>query len=290
MTRTRYALALLLQSFGLHRRTKRLTDAAFELQLMQDGEEILGLSCWKHIEKIEELSMEYWNLRKMEREEKELMAKLEEAENTLNGAQNKRAEVMDRSKDIGEELLQKRDDYFTKIDELEELRENILDTATQTKRKHAALKMKHKVLQEEDSDHDDLEKCKEELKALKAEFTEARSKISATESQIKEQETELAELQEEIDSKQKGSKGEATESFSLISKANRDITTYRAELGLLNENQAKAFREVGRFLNVNATREDCRKATKEQRGILEQTRLLYRSINLNRRLVERSTG
>ena len=68
MTRTRYMIATFLQYFGVGRKVKRLTDAAFETHLMQDGEEILGAYCWKNIENIEELSMEYWNLRRLERE------------------------------------------------------------------------------------------------------------------------------------------------------------------------------------------------------------------------------
>lgn len=290
MTRTGYLIAHLLQSFGIHRRTKRLTDAAFELQLMQDGEEILGSFCWPHIEEIEELSMEYWNLRRMDRQEKDLMSKLQEAETTLNDAQEKRNQLIDRSNDIGQELLKKRERYFEKIDELEDQREDIMHTATTTKRKHGALKIKYQFLkEEEETDDSKLQQCQEELQKLKKDFAKARREISATEKKIAQEESELAILQEKIDSKSKGSEGQAAESFSLISKANRDITNYRAELGLLNEDQAKTFREVGRFLNVNADREDCRKATKKNRSILEQTRLLYNSINLNRSLAERAS-
>ncbi|MFT6382553.1 MAG: hypothetical protein ACJAXZ_004055, partial [Akkermansiaceae bacterium] len=64
MTRTRFSIAALLQSFGVIRKTRRLTDSAFEMHLMQDGEELLGSFCWRNLEEIEDLSMEYWNLRR----------------------------------------------------------------------------------------------------------------------------------------------------------------------------------------------------------------------------------
>jgi len=288
MTRTRYALAVVLQSFGVQRKTKRLTDAAFELQLMQDGEEILGSSCWPQIEDIEELSMEYWNLRRMDREEKELIAKLEKANETLRKAQSERAELVDRSKDIGQELFELRESFFDEIDDLGDEREEIMTRAARIKRKHGAMKMKLEVLKdEEDPDEEKLAQCRENLLSLKEKFEESRSEISAIEEKIETQEIKLASLQEKIDSKLEGSKGESTESFSMISKANRDITTYRAELGLLNDKQAKTFREVGRFLNLNAKREDCRKATKSHRGIIEQVRILFQSIQLNRKLANR---
>ena len=75
MTRTRFGFAVIFQTFGLLRKTKRMTDAAFEAHLMQDGEELLGKYCWKNIENIENLSMEYWNIRRLEREQKEIQEK-----------------------------------------------------------------------------------------------------------------------------------------------------------------------------------------------------------------------
>ena len=104
MTRIRFGFAVIFQSFGLLRKTKRMTDAAFETHLMQDGEELLGKYCWKNIESIEDLSMEYWNIRRLEREQKEIHGKIEEAEKILQEAHERRAEAADRAKDIGQEL------------------------------------------------------------------------------------------------------------------------------------------------------------------------------------------
>lgn len=290
MTRTRYAIAILLQSFGVVRKNRRMTDAAYELKLMQDGEEILGAFCWRSIEEIEELSMEYWNLRKLEREEESILEKVNEAEKTLSDAQNERANLVDRSKDIGQELFQKRESLFEKIEEFNVERDELMLEAQQTKRKHSALKMKAKVLkEEEEKDQEKIDDCRRSLAELRASFTESKERLVEINDEVDALEEELSGLQEEIDKKLKGSKGEATEAFAQISKANRDITKYQAELGLLQEEQAKLYREVGRFLNFNSNRPDCKAACKGHRGILEQTRLLSQSVNWNRALVDRLT-
>lgn len=290
MTRTRFSIAALLQSFGVVRKTRRLTDAAFEMHLMQDGEELLGSFCWQNLEELEDLSVEYWNLRRLDREEQTLIKKLSDAENTLTSAQAKRADLVDRSKDIGQDLFQKREDLFEKIEELSVERDEVMTGATATKRKHSALKMKAEVLKEEgEANKEKVEQCRVELKELKEKFIASKSLLTESNERISAQEEKLVELQVKIDEKLEGSKGEATQSFAQISEANRDITNYRAELGLLNGEQGAVFREIGRFLNLNATRADCRKACKGHRGLLEQTRLLYQSIQWNRRLVERVT-
>ena len=130
-------------------------------------------------------------------------------------------------------------------------------------------------------------KCRQQLNELKETFTESKSQISQITTKISSLEDELEVIKEKIDQKQQGSKGASDESFARISKANRDITTFRADLGLINEEQAKIYREIGRFLNINSDRPDCKIACQDHRGLQEQTRLLFRSVQWNRRLAER---
>lgn len=288
MTRSRYTIAAFFQAFGIARTNKRLADAAFEMHLMQDGEELLGAYCWPKTEEIEEVSMEYWNLRSLRKKEDQLLESLKKAEETLSGAQANRAEVLNRSKGAGEELLLQREEIFLKIEEFSTEREEVMSDAKFIKRKYSALKMKAKVLQDEgNAPEEKINLCKADLAALKNDFSASKQELDEIEARIEAQEEILEDLQKKIKIATKGSKGASAQSFTLISKANKDITNFRSELGLINEEQAKIFREIGRFLNLNARRPDCRNACKGYRGLLEQTRLLYNSIQLNRKLASR---
>lgn len=291
MTQSRYLIASLLQNFGVRRKARRMTDAAFEMHLMQDGEEILGAYCWRNIEHIEELSMEYWNLRRLEREEANLLSKVREAEKTLADAQKQRASYLDRSKGQGEDYLNERNTLLESIEEVNKERDSLMAEAIRTKKKHSALKMKVKVLQEEGLDEEaEIRKAREELASLREIFTADKERLNSLNEKSTHLEDRLDRIQGKIYLEVNDSKGEATEAFSRISKANRDITKHKAELGVLQEEQGVLFREVGRFLNVNSKRKDCRKACREHRGILEQTRLLFQSIELNRKLVKKLGG
>lgn len=290
MTRSRYVIAILLQSFGVILKNKRLTDASYEIHLMQDGEEILGAYCWPNIEDIEELSMEYWNLRKLKQEETTLSEKVSNSSKTLSNVQNERASLADLSKGSGQELSQKRERLFEKIEGLNIKRDDLLAEAQQTKRKHSALKMQVQVLKEEDSGNQEkINDCRESLTDLRIQFTKSKEHLVEINDKVDSLKDKLSKLQEKIDDKLKGSKEETTESFTQISKANRDITKYQAELGVLREEQAKYFRGIGSFLRINSKREDCKAACKNQRGLLEQTRLLSQSVDWNRHLAERVT-
>ena len=217
MTRTRYGFAVIFQSFGLLRKTKRMTDAAFETHLMQDGEELLGKYCWKNIENIEELSMEYWNIRRLEREQKEIQEKIDEAEKILEEAHEQRAEAADRSKDIGQELYEQRERLFATLDKLNNERDDIKTEAQGVKRKYEAFRMKARVLKEEgQGDTEQFRECRESLLKLKDTFNSFKGTLTNVEDRIDTEQANLNDLQAQIDQKLQGSKDETSESYARI--------------------------------------------------------------------------
>ncbi|MGC6564749.1 MAG: hypothetical protein ACON38_03945 [Akkermansiaceae bacterium] len=290
MTRSRYGIAVLLQSFGYIRKTKRLSDITTEMHLLQDGEEILGATCWANTEKIEELSMEYWTLRRLEQEQAAIAAKIEASEGILESAQQRRLDFADASKEAGDELFQARETLFEELEKLNNARDEIMFEAQVIRRKHGALKMKAKVLLEEENDSGvEIQECREALAVLKGQFEETKERLNQLDFRIDAKDSQLATLQKQVDAKLQGSKGKAEESFAQISQANKDITKYLAELGLLQEEFSQHCRDLGRFLSINEKRPDCWEACKKRRALLEQLRVLRTSIQLNRKLVDRVT-
>lgn len=288
MTIGYYLISSFLQHFGVRRKSKRMTDAAFETHLMQDGEEILGAYCWEKIEHIEELSMQYWSLRKLKLAEKSILSQINDAEKILASAQKQRASEVDHSIELGETFLGEQATIFESIEELNKDRDLIIAEAAKTKKRHSALKMKVKVLQEEDEAHEssEIHEARNELAALRKFFATDKTRLDLIEVKLEQQYDQLNRIKGKIDLAS-GPLSGASEVFSTISQANRDITKHRADLGLIQEEQAILFHEVGRFLNINSMRIDCREACQDHRGIQEQTRLLRQSIDLNQKLVDR---
>ncbi|MDB4353995.1 hypothetical protein N9Z02_01690 [Akkermansiaceae bacterium] len=268
---------------------KRMTEAAYELHLMQEGEEFLGSLCWPGTEEIDDISMEYWSIRRIEKEREALEEKIVESNKLLHAAHVARTTVTDRSKDIGQELFSEREQLFDSLEALNLDRDEIMSKAQQVKRRFEALKTKAKVLKDESGDETEAyTDTRKVLDDLRDQFRSFKVKLSKIDDEIDEEQKKLADLQENIDAKLKGNKDEASETFGQISKANRDITKSKAELGLLIEEHAKLCREIGRYLNLNARLPECQDACKEHRGLLEQIRLLRRSIQWNKKLVEKA--
>ena len=68
MTQTRYLLWRLAQTFGIAMRQRHATNAAAEMHLLREAEEVLGRLAWEDAEQIEKLSVEYWSLRKLSKQ------------------------------------------------------------------------------------------------------------------------------------------------------------------------------------------------------------------------------
>ena len=77
MTPSRYIVARVAQAFGYIRRAQRMADAASEMHLLREAEAQLGSMIWANVENIEELSVEYWNLRKLIKEKQEVLEMFE---------------------------------------------------------------------------------------------------------------------------------------------------------------------------------------------------------------------
>ena len=84
MTSTRYMAARFAQAFGYFRRSQRMADAASETHLLREAEAYLGAMIWENVEKIEALSVEYWNLRKLIKDRDGVRAKLTACQERLD--------------------------------------------------------------------------------------------------------------------------------------------------------------------------------------------------------------
>jgi chromosome segregation ATPase len=288
MTRSRYIIAAILRNFGLVRKTKRLTDAAFEIHLMQDGEEILGAFCWPETESIEDLSLPYWNLRRLESEKKEIVEKVTEAEKILTGAQQQKFDslVMTRIKE--NPFTKQKSDLKEVIRELNAEHDALMSKALSSKNRHAALKMKLEVLQKESkNDKASIEACLQDLASLRKTFIKEKQDLEDIKERIGVATGGLEQLGEGASQSLQGSEAKTKEAYEKISQANRDISNHRAKLGLIDEERAALHRKIGHFLNLNAERKDCRIACRKHRALLRQVQLLLASIRLNHKLAGR---
>lgn len=291
MTPTRYLISRIARAFGINRRNQRMSDAASEMHLLREAEAHLGAMIWNKIENIEKLSTEYWNLRKLTQERETVIAKLTECQERLNKAHEERAGLLNVVSEPEVKLNEERLVILERLAALTARRDEVISAAKEIRRTYDGLKVKSEVLAGESGDSKpslaELDKIKTSLAELKARFTELKNDRVKVGAEIEQGDAEIDAIAEKIAALKKEQYGRASKAFQIIGDANKDISAYRAEFGILETRMTQLHAEIGRHVSRNvATDPACAEAAREQHGLVEVMRALRRSITLNHKLSE----
>jgi len=101
-----FKIAKFLKTFGFNPKQKRLNDAAVEIQLLRQAEDILGRSVWQNLENIDKYKVNYWDLRKMTERKIEILKKTEEIEAQMKELKKKKERDFEQTNSDGGHDLQ----------------------------------------------------------------------------------------------------------------------------------------------------------------------------------------
>lgn len=289
MTRSRYLIARFFQAFGVAFTGRHASNAAAELHLLREAEEVLGRLSWESLEELDDLSVEYWNLRKLTKEYASLTDEIENASLSLQVSHDERAELLEKVVDSTKDLVAEREDFIEKSERLNSERDAIVREARSVKRRHDGLKAKLDVLAEEgSSEQEKISEAEKELDELKTRFGRLKTKRNELSGRIEELDEKIEKLDDNIEARRKDLREEALGSYQSIGKANRDISTCRAELGIVEKEMSSLFCEIGRYISINSEHEACRNAARENRGLIHQMDALRNSVAMNNHLAGRA--
>lgn len=293
MTTTRYFVARIAQAFGYVRRAQRMGDAASEMHLLREAEAHLGKAVWEKVENIEQLSVEYWNLRKLVRDLDEVRERLAAAQRKLDLAHEERANVLNNMPEANQDLLDRRVSLLTELEALALKRDGVVAAAREVRRAYVGLKMKLEVLTTEAGDRppDEAEVAavKQRLQELKTRFAQLKQERIEVGHKIEEGDSKVDEVDELLKQEKNQRRLLASEAFEAIGEGNKEISVLRAESGLLETRMRQLYAEIGRYVSRHSHRDSaCAAAAASHRGLVDVMRALRRSVALNHRLAGNS--
>lgn len=292
MTSTRYFISRIARSFGILRRNQRMSEAAAETHLLREAEVQLGAVIWERVENIESLAADYWNLRKLTNEHKALATKIAECQELLGKAHEERAELLNVSSDPELELNEEKERIIAGLNQLAIRRDEVVNAAKEIRRSYDGLKVKAEVLSSETGGENpgstgDLEKIKSSLAQLKTKFASLKAERAEIASKIQDGDERIGTISEKIKELKKDQYSQASKAFQIIGDTNKDISTHRAEIGVIETRMIQLHGVIGRHVSRNATTDPaCAEAAKNQQGLVDVMRALRKSITLNHRLAE----
>jgi chromosome segregation ATPase len=285
MTSSRYYIARFAQAFGYFRKNQRMADAASEMHLLREAEAQLGAAIWEKVENIEELSVEYWNLRKFIKEKEIVREKVAVCQAKLDQAHEERASLLNSTPEIHQELIDERVELLTELEKLAHRRDEIVGEAREVRRAYDGLKMKLEVLTKESGNSDETEKVRTRLVELKAKFSELKQQRIDIGEEIEKGDAKVDIVDAKLNEKKQDRRVNASEAFQIIGDGNKEMSILRAESGVLDTQMRQLYAEIGRFVSRHAAQHPaCAKAAESHKGLVDVMRALRRSIALNHRL------
>lgn len=286
MTPTRYFLARMALAFGISRKQRRMAEAASETHLLREAEQLLGQRIWNRVEAVEELGIEYWNLRRLMTEKTSIHEKLKEAEDMLFEAHDQRASLLSDKSSAQADLNIERTELLNELDALARERDAIVSQARALRRLYDGMKTKLEVLKSESrEDEQTTATTRARMSELRSQFEGLKVDRDAIAAKITERNEILDQVDEKLDNEQTKHRSEAAAAFQMIGEANRRISSFKSELGLLDTQMNQLYGEIGRHVSRNTkVNPHCREATGEFSSMVDVMSALRRSINLNHRL------
>jgi chromosome segregation ATPase len=289
MTSSRYLIARVAQTFGYFRKNQRMADAASEMHLLREAEAQLGMAIWEKVEDIEELSVEYWNLRKFIKEKELIRKKVEDCQIELDKAHEERASVLNNTPEVHQELMDQRIHLLTELETLARRRDEIVAEAREVRRAYDGFKMKLEVLTNEskgsEADKEKIAEVKRRLADLKLKFSDLKKQRLLIGAEIEAGDDKVDLVDEQLNEKKRDRRMHASEAFLVITDGNKEISILRAESGLLDTQMRQLYAEIGRFISRNTHHHPaCATAASSHQGLVDVMLALRRSIALNHRL------
>ncbi len=289
MTTTRYFIARLGQAFGIFRRSQRMGEAASEMHLLREAETQLGMAVWENVAAIENLSIEYWNLRKLVKDREMVIDRLAQCEKRLATAHKERSDFLNTTPPMQQELQEQRLAVILQLEQFSLQRDTIVSKAREIRRIYDGLKIKLEFLTKQTDPPtpltEDLDQVKHRLDELKHQFIELKNQRSQVGDTFNETENKLDQIDAKLEIIKKESYSKASLAFQAIGEVNKDVSTLRAELGVLDTRMRQLYSEIGRYVSRKAfTDAHCAKTVQAHHGLIDVMRALRRSVALNHRL------
>ncbi|HCC19737.1 MAG TPA: hypothetical protein DEP88_00605, partial [Verrucomicrobiales bacterium] len=230
-----------------------MSEAADEMHLLRLAEEILGEIVWERAEDIEDISVEYWTLRKFMLQKNEIDLKVNQAADVLDLSHEERNAVLNKSNQSCLALEKKRDELFAKSTALVAERDNLISKARLLRRKFDASRTKIQVLSEDVDNAEIVQLERRKLSDYKNEFARLKDSRDEVGERITKLDLLIARIEESISEDRGRLRQEASEAYQSIGKANRDISQLSAETGLIELGIQEHFCAVGRYVSNHAS-------------------------------------
>ena len=288
MTNRKFIIAKFLKTLGVQKKNKRLQDAASELQLLREAEEILGRRIWQKTESLENYKGYYWSIKKLLEQRNEFLEKLQLIQNKLGEIKEHKQTRFQETNKPASALEEANHKQRKKVEELRIQQDDIAKTAKNIRKLYDGTVIKLQSLKSESAPQESITKEEENLLKLRERFDALKQKKKNCDLEYARQRTLLEKVQHTISSRKRNYKEDASTNYEIIAKANKAISAYRSKIGMVDNELIENYQDIGRNISKEYFLDpDCKAAVKEKSQLIKIMDALRKSIDYNHTLADR---
>ncbi len=287
MTPTAYFIAIIAKSFGYERRSKRMLEASAEMGLLREAELQLGMRIWEKIEPVEELAVEYWNLRKLSKDLLQYQTTMDDLNKSLQDLHTERSAILNDVTEEQTQIEQQRVDLLLSLETLANEKDEIVRRAKDIRRSHEGLLTKIEVIQRDALHEEEITIANKTIEQLKEEFKELKIRRQQVAQELEDGDRTVDELDAQLNTFRQEKRDRAAIVFQKTGEINRLLSINRGEVGILETQIRLLQSEVGRYVSRYSKRNPaCAKIITGEHTMVEVMRMLRMSISMNHKLAD----
>lgn len=289
MTKRRFIIASLLKKIGISLRQKRLVDAASELRLLRDAEEILGRSIWTKVKDIEQYKNNYLNISNLLEEKNTYQTKIQDIRSKLDDIRRNQESKFkdDNSSEINlEELYEMQKSV---VDKIKSEQSDISIVAANIKKIFDQSVSSLQAIMNEGNNKAELSAEKAKIEQLKNKFADLKEKKIISDENLAKETAILSKISDSLKGKKNTDNDSIANNYEIMGKANKALSSYYSKIGFLDNHILLNYNQIGQNIsNEWQTNSQCKEAVKSKLMLCKIIKALRRSIDFNTILADRN--
>ena len=283
MTSTQFFFAQTLAKLGFPRTQKRLLDAADEVHLLKEAQEVLGQNIWPNLKDEPEYKDTIWEIEQLLDEKAKLTEQAEELNvevEELRDNQNNQFKIPDKSNDNDQQQLRLKQ---SKVTELKSELANVKSEALKIRREHDEAKnYLNDITNSGETNLEILTAQKMKIASYKESFATLKEQKNTLDKQLATAQLNFEKISNTIKNSDNAQHNSTVEQFRVLGEKNKEISTVLSRVGLIDNKIASLYNDLGRHISLDALKNpNCKQLIKEHFGLCKIMHALRKSINYN---------
>ena len=287
MNAAAYQLSKVARFFGFRFERNRLAALTRESQFLQEAIDLLGRAAWHDTSKIDDVAVEFWQIRDTEQKQVTLKEQMEAIKVESQKLEVERARIEHQFGVEINELKERKIDIMSQAIGL--MRDNDAAKANleRVKRRYAGMKLRLKALEE--GNHpggDDPAQLQQMMDDLKATYSQMQGGLESGSSEVKTFENQIAEVDAELESRKTSLREASAKVVGQIGKAAKQLADLSAQIGSLQNSKNALANRIGHFLSqhVENPPQEVKEVLRKHGALTSKIKYFRRSIHYNQRL------